>query len=240
MKMKKIFKRIVTGVASFLVTASLVVSPVFADNLYDCQTPDCNAPDRLQRIDCIVAETTAAFEATVEPKGGATKVLSVPLYQQINNYYCGPASVQMVLKYLGDTVSQSTLGSLMNTTPSSGTYVYQIANGLNSYLGSGQYAYIYTSELSFGTKLFTSIDAGYPIICHTQTRELPHYNGHESGHYVVAIGYSWAQGGSSGGRENTVTFNDPNNNSNYYGKYTCKICEMTNAINANAGLYIAH
>lgn len=146
----------------------------------------------------------------------------------------------MVLKYFGYTATQSKLGSIMNTNSSDGTYVYQIANGLNSYLGSGKYAYIYTSELSFGTKIVPSIDAGYPIVCHTQTKKLPHYDGHASGHYVVVIGYSWAQGGSTGGRETILTFNDPNNVSKYYGRYTCTYTEMNSAINANAGLYIAH
>lgn len=234
--MKKIAYRFVF----FLLALSLIASPAFADDLYDKHTPDRNDPERLQQIQRIIAETNDAINNSYIPHSAGSKTLNVPLCKQENNYYCGPASVQMVLKYFGYTATQSKLGSIMNTNSSDGTYVYQIANGLNSYLGSGKYAYIYTSELSFGTKIVPSIDAGYPIVCHTQTKKLPHYDGHASGHYVVVIGYSWAQGGSTGGRETILTFNDPNNVSKYYGRYTCTYTEMNSAINANAGLYIAH
>ena len=135
--MKKIAYRFVF----FLLALSLIASPAFADDLYDKHTPDRNDPERLQQIQRIIAETNDAINNTYAPCSSGSETLSVPLYKQENNYYCGPASVQMVLKYFGYTATQSKLGSIMNTNSSDGTYVYQIANGLNSYLGSGKYAY---------------------------------------------------------------------------------------------------
>lgn len=234
--MKKMAYRIVF----FLLALSLVASPAFADDLLDRHAPDRNDPSRLRRISRIIAETNDAIDNTYKPKSGGTESLSVPLRQQQNDYYCGPASVQMVLAYFGYFPTQDALANTMNTNSSDGTYVYQIANGINSFMGSGQYAYIHTSELSFSSKLLPSINAGYPIVCHTQTHKLPHYNGHSSGHYVVVTGYSWAQGGSSGGQETTVHFNDPNINADYYGYRSCTVSQMTSAINANAGYYITH
>lgn len=128
----------------------------------------------------------------------------------------------------------------MNTNSSDGTYVYKLQMVLIPISGTGKYAYIYTSELSFGTKIVPSIDAGYPIVCHTQTRKLPHYDGHASGHYVVVNRLFLGTGRLHWRRETILTFNDPNNVSKYYGRYTCTYTEMNSAINANAGLYIAH
>ena len=52
------------------------------------------------------------------------KFLSVPVFRQETKYWCGPASVQMIVKYkTGKKVSQSTLASYMNTNKS-GTYVW--------------------------------------------------------------------------------------------------------------------
>ena len=64
----------------------------------------------------------------------ATKI-SIPgtftMYQQINNYYCAPASVKSVLQYInGSSASQSTIASGLGTT-SSGTNPTKIAPYLN-------------------------------------------------------------------------------------------------------------
>lgn len=64
----------------------------------------------------------------------ATKI-SIPgtftMYQQINNYYCAPASVKSVLQYInGSSASQSTIANGLGTT-SSGTNPTKIAPYLN-------------------------------------------------------------------------------------------------------------
>lgn len=234
--MKKMAYRIIF----FLLALSLVTSSVYADDLLDKHAPNRNDPSRLRQISRIIAETNAANENIYTPQGGGTESLSVPLRQQQNGFYCGPASVQMVLAYFGYAATQAKLAEDMLTNQLDGTLVWRIASRINSSMGSGQYAFIHTSELSFSSKLLPSINDGYPIVCHTQTNKLPHYNGHSSGHYVVVIGYSWVQGGSSGGQETRVIFNDPNYNDSYYGRHTCTVSQMTSAINANAGYFIAH
>ncbi|MGN0732898.1 MAG: C39 family peptidase [Emergencia sp.] len=164
--------------------------------------------------------------------------MDVPIYKQSNSYYCGPASVRMTLKYLGVRKTQSDLASQMGTTAADGTYVYQIANGLNNNLSGTPYRYVLNSQITFGEGLMYSIDKGKPVICHVMTGTLPNYSsaGYNTGHYLVARGYKYTALGNTG--SDTVYYNDPNNNSNYYGKYTSTWSQMRNAILNNAGYYI--
>jgi len=61
------------------------------------------------------------------------------VYGQINNYYCGPATVKGALKYLtGKTYSQSTIASACGTT-TSGTYLAPMVKYLNSKISSNYY-----------------------------------------------------------------------------------------------------
>lgn len=170
-------------------------------------------------------------------RGGGNKSLNIGLVKQETNYYCDPASAKMVLDYLGHVQSQSTLASRIGTD-NNGSVVYRVTNCLNYYLGSGSYRYVLTSEIDFSNGLMYSIDQGKPVICHVDTKYLPHYNGYSCNHYVTAYGYAWAQGGVGSGGYETVFFNDPNNNSAYHGSQTCTYAEMTEAINRRAGYYI--
>ena len=173
----------------------------------------------------------------VSIKSGGTKNLSVPLYQQEVYNWCGPASAQMLLKFVqGTKYTQASLASSMGTASPNGTYVYMLTNTLNSKLGSNQYQFIKDSSYPFESSLIYGIDQNKPVVCHVETRELPHYSGHISSHYVLAIGYSWYASGSSG--YSNVKYNDPNDQSIYYGTYTCDVGDMTDAINARAGYYI--
>lgn len=65
----------------------------------------------------------------------AVTKISIPgtftMYQQINNYYCAPASVKSVLQYInGSSDSQSTIANGLGTT-SDGTSPTKIAPYLN-------------------------------------------------------------------------------------------------------------
>lgn len=61
------------------------------------------------------------------------------VYGQINNYYCGPATVKGALKYLtGKEYSQSTIASACGTT-TSGTYLAPMVKYLNSKISSNYY-----------------------------------------------------------------------------------------------------
>lgn len=193
---------------------------------------------------CIIAASSvyvsANYDASaISPRGGGRNTLNVPLEKQINTYYCGPASVKMVLSYLGVSATQSTLGTRMQTNQSDGSFVWRVTECLNHYLGANSYEHVLTTTTPFPTGLMASIDDNKPVICHVMTRELPNYpDGRNSGHYVVATGYFWAQGGTGSSGTDAVYYNDPHYDNAYYGSYSCRWSEMTAAINANHSYYI--
>lgn len=160
--------------------------------------------------------------------------LSVPLRQQQNSYYCGPASVQMtILQLRGSSPSQQTLANNMGTNSSNGTYVYRVAQELQKYTS---YQYTTTSSSSYSSDLIYSIDKGKPMIAHVRASSLPHSPGAGAGHYIVNTGYMWGMSGSSA--VDRVYYNDPHYNNNYYGSYYCTWSQMIKAINDRAGYYI--
>lgn len=225
-----------------------LITPLF---LFDISAEDVNTLETLtvpsERVNEEYVEEVALLSAKIESyiktksvaRSTSGKQLSVPLYQQANDFYCGPASVQMVLRYLtGTTYAQSTLANSMNTSRNGGTYVYCITDELNSRTSSGNYQHLQTYNVSFSNGLVYSIDKNKPVICHVMTGALPNYNySVNTGHYIVATGYYVAYSGSSGAA--TCKYNDPHYDDNYYGKYTCDISQMTAAINNNSGFYIS-
>ncbi|MCI9476512.1 MAG: hypothetical protein HFE71_08600 [Emergencia sp.] len=166
---------------------------------------------------------------------GGHKSLTIPTKKQINYYYCGPASLRMVLLYHGIDQTQSYIAGKIGTTEA-GSDVAPMRTYLNSQVGSGTYTYVNVSELAFSDGLVYSIDKRKPLICMIQTSKLEYYKGHKSVHFVVAKGYDWDMNGSAS--YSTVTLNDPNNNNDYYGERTCTWTEMSQALNASNGWYI--
>ncbi|MDD2591924.1 MAG: C39 family peptidase [Erysipelotrichaceae bacterium] len=74
--------------------------------------------------------------------------LAIIGYEQENNYYCGPASVKVVLNYLtGVAYSQQSLATAMGTT-TNGTTRSAIVNKLNSVVGLGTYVDVSIYDLS--------------------------------------------------------------------------------------------
>lgn len=49
-------------------------------------------------------------------------------------------------------------------------------------------------------------------------------------YYVASSGSSWTT---------NCYYNDPNNNNSFYGRYSCSMDQMAEAINANSGYYIS-
>lgn len=219
----------------FAMFISLFV-PAFAVDFSGRQVPVSDDSDYVEEITAL-KERVLEIEDEISPRSGGCKNLNVPLIQQVEDYYCGPASMQMVLKFFGINKTQQELAKSTGTNQVNGTIVYNIWACLNTNLGEGSYKYVQTSNIRFGSGLMHSIDAGYPVICHVMTGALPHYDEYNTGHYVVATGYFWGQGGSTGGAD-SVTFNDPNWNAKYYGTYSCSWAAMTTAIDNNARYYI--
>ncbi len=203
------------------------------------QVPDYYTEEYQQEVKAVVAEAEAYLENKLRLRTGAKKYLSVPLYKQIKDYYCGVASAQMVLEFLKapGEIDQEKLAAddYFETDKKGSTRVYNLVNGLNNRLGSKKYMSILIDDLAFATGLIYSIDAEYPVVCHVDTRKLPAYSGYSCGHYVVATGYNY---GSVPSSQSNVRYNDPNYDNKYYGRFDVDFGVMESAIDARSGYYI--
>ena len=172
---------------------------------------------------------------------GASGRLTVPVYYQPqNSNKCGPTSCRMILASFGVNKSLSAIVNEMeNMANHDYTHIDSATTMLNRYI-SGNHFKKYTlsnSSSAFSNHLIESIDAGYPVLCHLKTGALPAYSGVNYYHYVVATGYLWGQGGSSGGTT-TVHYNDPHYNRSFGGARQCDWLEMQSAINNYYGLIV--
>ena len=181
------------------------------------------------------------YEASgIMARTGGSKTLPITGYKQENDYYCGPACAQIVIKYMtGTKYSQSVLAAQLGTTPLDGTIVHNMVQVINSYAGSGIYNSVKTHDVAFSTGVIASLEAGYPVLAHTNSSYLACYSPASNlGHYVVIYGYR--AGWYSNSYVAQITYFDPyDNGSGSYGTHTISFEQMNNAINAKAGLYIA-
>lgn len=189
-----------------------------------------------------VYEFNRRASTRISPKTGEQKTLNIIGRVQETSYWCGPASAQIVIRYLtGKYYSQSTLAASMYTNSTSGTYVYRLVNTLNYYVGAGTYNYIGTWQTSFSWGLSSSLQDGYPVIAHTIANNYLVGYGNATrriGHYVTCYGYSMGWQGSTS--TNDVSYFDTYNGMpGTYGRHTISIPDMQAAINENAGYYIA-
>jgi len=91
----------------------------------------------------------------------AVTKISIPgtftMYQQINNYYCAPASVKSVLQYInGSSASQSTIANGLGTT-SDGTSPTKIAPYLNQKQSFYYARFANPSQTDMCDKLYATI-----------------------------------------------------------------------------------
>lgn len=153
-------------------------------NQGDKETQKQNEEILLQNL-----EAAENLNNMIKPKGwGDTIRPAITPVKQLNDYYCAPASVFMVLTNInGSSVSQSTLASSMGTTLSEGTYVYKVTNELNKRQSKFKYAHqLISSKDALKKALYTSIGYNAPVILNVNTKSLTMYNGYATDHYVVA------------------------------------------------------
>lgn len=159
---------------------------------------------------------------------------TVPVVKQAKTYYCGPAAVLEALIGNGilDDVSinknlakQNAIASALGTT-SSGTYVYQITNVLNSYYSSDKYEHRYYSQSNYDSSISFLVDAlqsNYvPIVRVTDTSAFSYYNGNSYTHYV-AVNYVDYD-------KKTIGIVDPHYNTTFGGEREVTFTEFKNAI----------
>ena len=118
-------------------------------------------------------------------------IIEVPYHDQQTSYYCGPAAVQMVLEYSnGMYLSQDMLGAEVKVDPIEGvTYT----NAMDDPFRARTELKVSSGHTTLA-QLKRKITQGYaPILLIWFDRN------HESGHYVVAVGYN----------ETGVFINDP-------------------------------
>lgn len=124
--------------------------------------------------------------------------LAVPHRTQQNDYYCGPASLQMVLAYKGKNVSQSTLASQLGTTSQYGTPAgSNVANVLNYYLGNiyGWSWHSYWDIDGLRAKIVAGTTVGDPSVVNTlETPDDCYIKGHSQfpsiAHFGTTAGYN--------------------------------------------------
>ena len=147
-------------------------------------------------------------------------LMDVPFHYQVNNYYCGPAALQMVFDYYGENVSQFEIADVARTVPYV-TYTDEMRraahfSNMSTSMGNEMTENItgYTArKLGYGAfemysmtleQLKELIDQDFPMIL--LMRWVP---GEPYGHYRVAVGYNATH----------VFLHDPWNNVRWGGDY---------------------
>jgi len=120
--------------------------------------------------------------------------LTIPYSKQHTEYSCGPASLKMVLTFLGDKKSEKSLIREAHTDDIKGTsHKWMIDTAVRE----GFYCYVNSFSSIDEIKHFLSLE--YPVIINfTEPSE-------NVGHYAVVVGY----------RQNEIIINDPWNGKDF-------------------------
>ena len=120
--------------------------------------------------------------------------LKIPFLKQHTEYSCGPASLEMVLYFLGDKKSEKFLINEANTRKFTGT---RHEGMISTATKEGFYCYVNSDSTFDEVKSFLS--QGHPVIIdYTEPSE-------NIGHYAVVVGY----------KGNRIIMNDPWNGRNF-------------------------
>lgn len=119
--------------------------------------------------------------------------LGVPVIGQETTYYCGPASAQQLLDYIGVPPSQSMLASDLHTTTDGTPWTGYWEPTLESYTGVGWTALSGPSESNLFYYTQLDVDGYWPLIYDTVQNSsngyLPGYSSGTIYHYVTGDGY---------------------------------------------------
>jgi hypothetical protein len=134
---------------------------------------------------------------------GSKSIPGVPLYSQPLNNYCAPTSAGMVLSYWdshgypnipdNSYTLITELGTAMSTSTSTGTYIYNVDNGMNTVSSN----YGYGSQLSFSedgwvtfSDVTTEVNANKPFVLNMLGGGTAYGRSQAYGdHTVAVIGY---------------------------------------------------
>ena len=222
---------------SVLMLSLTFINPIHAnDDVNINEDPNYYSEENIKEREELI-EKVASYPM---PLTADFKYLNTQEIAQEKFNYCCPASVQILLKYLGKNYSQTTLAgsSYLHTDQIGNTGVEYVEPTLNKILGAGTYKAMRTYDLSLSSGVSYSLNKGYPVILNPQMEGLPGYEGREVQHYVVGDGYLIGMSGTTGSSD--IRYNDPNNlNPSYgtFGHHTVRFTQMIDALNANYGYY---
>ena len=217
-RMKKYYK-IVLGLFSLVLCSSMIVSlfstSIKAEDRYDYNEENSLISEeehnqlrehfentKEERQERAIRVHNYANEAL---KKRAITKLNVPVYAQVTKTHCGPASMQMVLKFLTNTkFDQYTLGREMGMT-SNGVTIDAMYRMINQH-SDVSYDIGYASEGILDEDIIYNIDQGYPLTYDVNTTLLDGWNNIDAKHHIVGYGYETTSRGIS-----NVWYIDPYN-----------------------------
>jgi hypothetical protein len=212
-------------IASILLIAMIVVSSAaiaFAAGTGDDPTPTQDVLSRRElATKARLERETIALESKAaggRPGGGIAPLaldapygyLYTPSHKQQTNYWCGPATCQVIDHYFGSYVSQSAYADFMGTKRG-GTDFSLLDDCLRNFTGKPYYYYGGLSESSFNVRVSDSIsNHGMPLAADMKivASVWPYYTHDHEGHIVPVEAYDWRYG--------TVRLNDVFNEADYY------------------------
>lgn len=222
--MEKCFKRIAIAITATVMVSSVAVS-ASADEYHPYGVPNCEI---IQPDDVLFTASDASFynsmKPEVEKKEAAYKAkkrtrwslptsvdLELTHEQQINDYYCGPATAVMILDDFMEAPTQSVIAGndYLRTTRADGTpwysgttqtslYYFNMGYGLNKwqYDQTGRTMFSYTVCNSGDTdecidKIMDTLSGGYaiPLNGHSRSGVTGHLTNYQGGHWVAVEGY---------------------------------------------------
>jgi hypothetical protein len=154
--------------------------------------------------DTSVSLAQTAGGGTVTPLAGDAphRLLNTPSHKQERSYWCGPATVQVIVDWFGTAPSQTSIASYLGTT-SNGTSFSKVDDGLRHYTGRTYYYYGSLSGSRFNSRVCDTIgNHGWPLAADVSIDAdvWPNYNYDHAGHIIPIEGFDW--------RSNTIRIND--------------------------------
>lgn len=122
-------------------------------------------------------------------RASAQVTIPVTVFEQENNYYCGPATVKQVINYInGSSSSQSSYASQLGTT-TSGTDMTKIAGVLKSNTGKNYVYAAISSKDTWYSRVMNGVNNRMPAILDINTNSVSSIPYNSSGHYVNISGF---------------------------------------------------
>ena len=146
--------------------------------------------------------------------GGTTTNLSMAWAKQVTNYFCGPATVHLMARYLrGAWYDQWTIAYYMGTPSLGFTDVSGELRGLRNYASAS----IWMGSGFSRDAVIANIGRKVPFVPNFNTRYIAYWGGYVAGHYSIIKGYT------SGGYYVHDTWQGPDR--------WCSNTEMWNGVN---------